>query len=85
MEGRLLVYTRNWFRGKTEVLHNFPDEGAVTQVVYQFGLVVWSTPKKIRVIHYKRGKQKICMIPVPGMKDSIPQDFYFSNLTKPQI
>lgn len=34
MEGRLLLYTRSFFGDKIEVLHNIPDEGAVTQVKY---------------------------------------------------
>ena len=85
MEGRLLLYTRNWIKSKIEVMHNIEKEGAVTQVIYQFGLVIWSTPKKIRVIHYKRNRQKICMIPVPEANPNIPQDLYYSNLTKPHI
>ena len=34
MEGRLLLYTRTFFREKVEALHNMPEEGAVTQVKY---------------------------------------------------
>jgi len=85
MEGRLLHYTRTFFREKVEPLHNIPEEGAVTQVKYQFGLVVWSTTKKIRVIHFKRNKQKICMIPIPGVNPNIPPHMYVSNLTMPKI
>lgn len=62
-----------------------PDEGVVTQVVYQFGLVVWSTQKTIRVIHFKRNRQKICKIPVPGVNPNIPAHMYVSNLTMPKI
>jgi len=57
----------------------------VTQVIYQFGLLVWSTSKKIRVMHFKRNRQKICMIAAPEPCKSIPQDFYVSNLTMPKI
>jgi hypothetical protein len=34
MEGRLLLFTRSFFGDKIEALHNFPEEGAVTQVIY---------------------------------------------------
>ena len=89
MEGRLLLYTRSWIRGNIEKLHDQPGEGAVTQVKYQYGLVIWSTPKKIRVIHYKRNKQKICMIPVPEANPEIPSyippHMYVSNLTMPKL
>ena len=54
-------------------------------MVYQFGLVVWSTQKTIRVIHFKRNKQKICKIPVPGSSPGIPAHLYVSNLTMPKI
>ena len=72
MEGNLIEYKRTYFQKKTDKLGKHPDEGAVTQVIYRFGMLVWSTPKKIRVIHYKRNKQKICMIPVPGANPNIP-------------
>ena len=57
----------------------------MTQVIYQFGMVVWSTPKMIRVIHYKRGEQKICKINIPRECQNIPQDMYLSNLAMPKI
>ena len=85
MEGRLLEYTQTWFKPKIEKYHNMPAEGAVTQVIYRYGMVVWSTTKKIRVIHYKRNKQKICMIPVPAANENIPQHMYCSNLVMPKI
>ena len=54
MEGRLLCYEARYFGAEIEKLFDSPNEGPVTQVMYQFGIVVWSTTSKIRVIHYKR-------------------------------
>ena len=72
MEGHLIRYNRSFFKNKIERFGSHSDEGAVTQVIYRFGILVWSTPKKIRIIHYKRNKQKICMIPVPDPNQNIP-------------
>ena len=53
MEGHLIRYNRSYFKNNITAIGKHPDEGAVTQVIYRYGMLVWSTPKKIRVIHYK--------------------------------
>lgn len=72
MEGRLLHYEARYFGADIEKLYDSPNEGPVTQVQYQFGIVVWCTPKKIRVIHYKRSMQRVCLIAIPKVNESIP-------------
>ena len=85
MEGKLSLVSKGWLQTSVEHLHNLPDEGAVTQVIYQYGLVLWSTPKQIRVIHFKRGRQKICRIPVPEAKETLPSHLYVSNQMMPKV
>ena len=85
MEGHLIRYNKTYFNSKIETFGKHPEEGPVTQVIYRFGMLVWSTPKKIRVIHYNRNRQKICMILVP---DAIPDSLRHmsnSNLVFPKI
>ena len=85
MEGHLIRYNKTYFKNTIETFGKHPEEGPVTQVVYQFGMLVWSTPKKIRVIHYNRNRQKICMVLKPDDIPSSLEHMSNSNLVFPKI
>ncbi len=47
---------------KIELLEDVSSQGPVTQVWNAVGLVAFATAREIRVMHFKRGRQKICRV-----------------------
>ena len=47
---------------KVDLIEDVSNEGPVTQVWNAFGLVVFATANEIRVMHFKRKRQKICKV-----------------------
>ena len=85
-EGHLIEFNQSPDKGRKNqyVVARLEKEGSVTQVIYQFGFLVWSTKKQILVMHYKRN-ERICKVDIPTQNANIPQQMYVSNKVMPRI
>jgi len=84
-DGRMCYLAKGWLSNTLELIHNVPDEGPVTQVIFKHGLIAWSTPKKIRVTHFKKNRQKICMIEKPDCNLAFARDLAVQSQAIPSI
>ena len=53
-QGKLFYFYNGWFSNEKELIHNDKVEGPITNILCHNDLVAWSTPTKIRLIHYSR-------------------------------
>ena len=86
MSGKIAFISQGFFKCTTEVIPiDIKNEGPVISVLYRFGMVVFATSKAIRVVHYRRGKQRVTIVKAPLVNEILPDHLYQSNQAKPII